>query len=268
MTERGQLPKAYLRLDPNIDQTHPDTKAMVRLMCVSNRQPHRGHFKNRQLAESILGKRDVKTYLDRGDLEVLPSGELYVDGWEEWQEGDWTVGERQNRIRAKRRAKRDTVTVESRPDNAASVTEPLSRPLPPSEALGRLGVKAEDVLPHTPSARDGLPNITKEVQAAGEAITGRGILAAGERQLTELDRLVEDHGVESVVRAMQAVAQGERMTWVQVVWGARKRLEPIPGALPSKEQQKADTESADQARWAKEREATQRRIAELRELSA
>lgn len=99
---KGQLPKAYLRVDPNIDQQHPDPAEMVGLLCAANRQPHRGRFKSRALMEGILGKRAVARLIDRGDVLELPDGRWYVPGWDEWQEGDWTVSERQSRIRNRR----------------------------------------------------------------------------------------------------------------------------------------------------------------------
>jgi hypothetical protein len=60
-------------------------------------------------------------------LERFP-GELYVDGWDEWQEGDRTVSERVTRIRSKRTVR--TVTSETLPtvtnETVASVSTPLS----------------------------------------------------------------------------------------------------------------------------------------------
>lgn len=127
--ERGQLPKAYLRMDPNIDQ-HADCEGMVMLMCAANRQPIRGRFQP-EFVVRLLGKRRAQQFMTarpgkrRPDLAQLDDGTLYLDGWEEWQEGDLTVGERVRRLRAKR---------------YSTVTAPVTQPLPgrdsPSEALG------------------------------------------------------------------------------------------------------------------------------------
>lgn len=39
---RGQLPKAYLRMDPDLNAKHPDNLSeFVRLMCAANRRPWR-----------------------------------------------------------------------------------------------------------------------------------------------------------------------------------------------------------------------------------
>lgn len=100
--ERGQLPKAYLRIDPNLDATHPSPGDMVALLCAANRQPRRGLFKSSELAEKVLGRALYRRAIDRGDL--IQRGEtVYLDGWEEWQEGDFTVGERMKRLRSRRR---------------------------------------------------------------------------------------------------------------------------------------------------------------------
>lgn len=100
--ERGQLPKAYLRIDPNLDSTHPAPADMVALMCAANRQPRRGRFKTAELAERVLGRGLYRRSVDRGDL--IPNGSgIYVDGWDEWQEGDFTVGDRMTRLRRRKR---------------------------------------------------------------------------------------------------------------------------------------------------------------------
>lgn len=100
--ERGQLPKAYLRIDPNLDSTHAAPADMIALMCEANRQPKRGLFKSAELAKRVLGPRLFRRCIERGDL--IPNGVgLYVDGWEEWQEHDWTVGERMRRLRGRKR---------------------------------------------------------------------------------------------------------------------------------------------------------------------
>lgn len=99
---RGQLPKAYLRIDPNLDSTHPAPGDMVRLLCAANRQPKRGRFKSEALAVTVLGRAAYARAVSRGDL-VQNGSWLYVDGWEEWQENDWTVGERMRRLRARKR---------------------------------------------------------------------------------------------------------------------------------------------------------------------
>lgn len=101
--QRGQLPKAYLRIDPNIDQTYPELRGtFVGLLCAAARQPKRGFFKSEDQARAILGTTAYRRFVSRGDLHTNGSG-VYVDGWEEWQEGDHTVGERMRRVRSRKR---------------------------------------------------------------------------------------------------------------------------------------------------------------------
>jgi hypothetical protein len=99
---RGHLPKAYLRIDPNLDATHPAPGDMVALLCAANRQPTRGRFKSEDIARKTLGARLFARSVDRGDLRKNGLGYV-VDGWDVWQEGDFTVGERMARLRAKRK---------------------------------------------------------------------------------------------------------------------------------------------------------------------
>lgn len=145
-TPRLTLPRAYLRMSPNLDQ-HPDPEGMVLLLCAANRQPQRGRFRDKATLSRALGTARLKRFLDRGDVVQVVGG-WYVEGWDEWQEGDLTVGERQARIRDRRRdsaviqplSSRDSVTAGddlqplSSRDNA--VTRPSLDRAAPSEAIG------------------------------------------------------------------------------------------------------------------------------------
>lgn len=92
--------------------------------------------------------------------------------------------------------------------------------------------------------REGLPHITPIVQAAGEAITGHGILTAGDKQLTELDRLIEDHGPDAVIAGFGRVANGGRKSWRQLVWDTTKALEPLSTVRLTPEQaEKAEVDA-------------------------
>jgi hypothetical protein len=110
MGERAHdgMPRAYLRIDPNVDQVYPELRStFVGLLCAASRQPERGRFRDRAMLEALCGKRYVKGAYTRRDVVDLPDGRVYVDGWDEWQEGDWTVAERMRRMRQRRAEKRE-----------------------------------------------------------------------------------------------------------------------------------------------------------------
>jgi hypothetical protein len=99
---RGMLPKAYLRLDVNVDQQHPDNlAAFIRLLCAGARQSQRGRFGGRGILETLFGKAAVRRMYERGDVADQADGRVEIIGWDLWQEGDVTVGERMQRLRSK-----------------------------------------------------------------------------------------------------------------------------------------------------------------------
>ncbi len=159
---KGKLPKAYLRVDPNLDQTHPDPGGFLRLLCAANRQPCRGRFKSRELLEAVLGAELAGALVDRGDLKKVGKA-LEVDGWALWQEGDVTVGERMRRFRS--RVRNGAVPEPSLERNAA-VTEPLPGRIPASEALGQQGIETEKA---TPPPRRPAGRREEGIVPAGEA---------------------------------------------------------------------------------------------------
>jgi hypothetical protein len=122
--------RAYLRLDPNAaekKEDYPDGafRAFIECLCLAEQQPKRGRFRNKRLLAVLLERRSrwIKYLIERGDLVELASGALYVDGWDEWQEGDVTVSERMRRLRSRRRdvTPTDTPTV-----TVPTVTPPYS----------------------------------------------------------------------------------------------------------------------------------------------
>lgn len=144
-----QLPKAYLRIDPNID-THPDPEAMLLLVVWANRQPRRGRFRDLAVMRRVIGAKRLQAALERGDLVPCDEGH-YLAGWDEWQEGDVTVGERVSRIRERRDGQRapeppSNTDADLRDSSRyTTVSEPLLERYPPSEALGRKGVGRKGV---------------------------------------------------------------------------------------------------------------------------
>lgn len=126
---------------------------------------------------------------------------------------------------------------------------PHSAPEIPPRARGSgagasAGAGAGSTRPQIDS-RYGLTHVTPAVAALGERITGHSVLSAGDRQATELDRLVEDHGEEAVLAAMGRFAGGRRVSWRQLVWdGLVKSLEPFSQAKPLTDEQRKDAEIA------------------------
>lgn len=103
------MTRAYIRLDPAFDErkeSYPDGPyaALIATFCLAELQPARGRFRSLDYLTRLLGRRGrhVRYLVDHGDVLLLPDGRIYVDGWDEWQEGDWKVGERLERLRIRR----------------------------------------------------------------------------------------------------------------------------------------------------------------------
>lgn len=100
------MTRAYVRLDPNLPEhkgEYPDGAgfAFVMMLCLAEEQPKRGRFKSERLLRVLLEKRGrwVPFLIEHQDLVLQADGSLYVDGWDEWQEGDWKVSERISRVK-------------------------------------------------------------------------------------------------------------------------------------------------------------------------
>lgn len=105
--------RSYIRLDPHFPdrkEQYPDgaLAALPLVFCYAEQQPERGRFKPAVL-RALLGKRAkwIRYLLEQRDLVELDDGRLYLDGWDEWQEGDWKVAERMRRVRERPRNARD-----------------------------------------------------------------------------------------------------------------------------------------------------------------
>lgn len=129
--------RAYLRLDPQLADmkaSYPDGafRAFVEVLCWAEQQHPRGVFRSRKLLAVLLEKRArwIPFLIEHGDLIEMATGQLVVDGWTEWQEGDWKVHERVQRIRNRKRRTSPTVTGDTvatvTPDTDGSVITPLS----------------------------------------------------------------------------------------------------------------------------------------------
>ena len=157
------MTRAYLRLDPGfferkvIRQCYPPAVAitLIGVLCLAESQPERGRFRDERLLRAMLGDlgRNVPYLLAHGDLIRLNDGRIYPEGWDEWQEGDWKVGERVRRIRGRAKPTGPTVTA----DTAETVTPPTKQTV------------------YTPSD-GGRPaeSLTPRVGKAGHSGAGRG----------------------------------------------------------------------------------------------
>lgn len=103
--------KAYLRIDPLIDERKSDYTpaqfgAYIKVLALGSRQTYRGRFRSMRALSGALPSayaKHVPFLIEQGDLVELPDGSLYLDGYDEWQEGDITVGERMARLRNRKR---------------------------------------------------------------------------------------------------------------------------------------------------------------------
>jgi hypothetical protein len=80
--------------------------AFLKVQLLAGRQTNRGTFRSVAALKAMLPTayaRHVDFLVDEGDLIVGTDGSVYVDGWNEWQEGDLTVRDRMARLRNRNR---------------------------------------------------------------------------------------------------------------------------------------------------------------------
>ena len=158
------MPRHYIRVDPQfyerkaLRQGYPlgAVAALVGCFCLAETQPERGRFRDRRVLSVLLGpaRRWLPYLIEHGDLveqDELPR--LYIDGWDEWQEGDLTVPERMARMRAKKGRRAGSVTAPVTPDVTAPVT--ADRLTETVEAVGGDRDKGGDGRPYNGAAKPG-----------------------------------------------------------------------------------------------------------------
>jgi hypothetical protein len=193
-----ELPKAYLRLDPDVDQKHPDNLAeFIRLICSSARQRPRGRFASREVLEALFGKAAVLKFYSRADVIEQPDGSVCMAGWDDWQEGDMTVAER---VRRTRRKKSNAL-----PDRYPTVTEafpePLPIPLPPSLSTDSPNVRdSEGDIKTEDDTTPFMETITAVEQISGRVWSYR----PGSWAWEELQADVRDFGPVQVISLMRS----------------------------------------------------------------
>lgn len=125
--------RCFIRLAPDFasrKSCYPDGAyaALIDCFCYAEYQPVRGTYHSLDYLRNFLGERSrwLDYLIDHHDLSVRDDGTVYVDGWEEWQEGDWRVGERMDRVRRKRYlTRRATLTNSSNSKTVRSVDSTL-----------------------------------------------------------------------------------------------------------------------------------------------
>ncbi len=139
------MTRAYHRIDPLMDErkshySPAQLGAFVKVQLVAGRQSERGWFRSVSALQAALPTayaRLVPFLVEEGDLDVKPDGRVYVDGWQEWQEGDLTVAERMARLRNRRRnaGRNGAVT--------GGVTPAVTQPSPAAIGVG-IGTSVDD----------------------------------------------------------------------------------------------------------------------------
>ncbi len=103
--------RAYHRVDPLMDErkghyTPAQFGAFLKVQLIAGRQSRRGHFRSVAALRMMLPapySRHIDFLVAEGDLDVCDDGTVYVDGWDQWQEGDLTVKDRMAALRNRRR---------------------------------------------------------------------------------------------------------------------------------------------------------------------
>lgn len=208
------MTRAYLRLDPGFDErkeSYPDGpySALIATFCLGELQPERGRFRSLDYLSRLLGRRGrhVPYLVEHGDLTKLDDGRVYVDGWDEWQEGDWKVAERVARIRNRKVPERVTVadtppvTVGVTPDVTPPVTAPRqSVAVSGGEAVGGASSGAEQTAPD--------PWEDTEHEALVWLSRHGCDVRPGNGYHQKLVTAVEHHGINAVIGMFDRLAAG------------------------------------------------------------
>lgn len=166
------MPRSYFRTLPDLYErkafgtsSHPPyppaaLACFVGVLCFGEQQPERGRFKSRRLLAVLLegprgeGRamaRQIAFLIEQGDLIEQADGSLYIEGWDELQEGNWQVVERMSRYRARLRAVTPVVTDGVTPYvTVGSVTPPSRVEAVSGKRLAVSGKRGTADKPHTP----------------------------------------------------------------------------------------------------------------------
>lgn len=268
------MSRAYLRIDPAFFERKALTQgypagvfsALVGTLCLAEHQPERGRFRSERLLRALLEDygRHVPELIRRGDLVRLGDGRLYVDGWDEWQEGDWKVGERVARIRSRPRKGTAPVTV----GTTAYVTPDVTVPVTVDETDARLSVidsgsgavsgkrsggaasrapgmePISAILPDLPlNGVEDAHGVSEDEHRIFAFLARNGAVIRPDTGLgRRLLGLIERRGVEDVLRQAGVMARGERLSDRQWVLGLENALEAVPSGREAQVAERAEEE--------------------------
>ena len=110
--------RAYHRVDPLMDERKSHYSpaqfgAFLKVQLLAGRQARRGWFRSEAALRGALPGpyvRHLDFLIAQGDIKMADAG-IYVDGWDEWQEGDLTVRDRMAALRNRKRNATVTGTV-------------------------------------------------------------------------------------------------------------------------------------------------------------
>ena len=251
--------RAYVRLDPAFPDhkaVYPDgaVVALTFCFCFGAQQPRPGWFRNRRLLAALLDRRArwIPYLVERRDLIEHPDGSLYIEGWEEWQEGNWQVAERMRRVRDRNKGDgRDHNSGDGADRNKGDGAD---RNAPSASRVPRDVARAPR---ESASAKDNGVSVSVGGNARdpnGEAQTNLALLA---ERLTQHPyvmvntisglgakavEMAAEHGEAEVAGSWERIAARvapKHPTFRQLVLGADDELNPIPGRM-SETERKAD----------------------------
>jgi hypothetical protein len=179
--------RAYLRLDPRFDERkshYPDGayRALVACLCLAELQPDRGRFRSMAFLRALLERRGrwVPYLIEQGDLVTLPDGRLYIDGWDEWQEGDVTVKERMDRLRRRRRRDGDGYGGRNGTDrnhgDDGDYASPLDRRITPRTDSGGGAKRERSAVAPGPASGMSVDETREHLDRLRDALRAQGIV--------------------------------------------------------------------------------------------
>lgn len=231
------MPRSYFRTLPDLYERkafgtdrHPPyppgaLACFLGALCFGEQQNPRGRFKSKLMLEALiegpkrLGRltaRHVAFLIDQGDLVPMPDGSLYIEGWDELQEGNWQVAERMSRYRDRQPTVTVPTVTPTRLD-LGTVTDDPSRVVGVMAeellAEGRKGGNGDAPPPHTPR------------QIVHHWLTEHGASPPTGWVIKALDELVKVYGPSSIVNLWSSAPPDVR-TSRQYVQYAERSLAP------------------------------------------